>query len=107
MGQHHRGARHAPADPGHFLNSIPIGFATMALTIDRRRAEPYLLVLTMVTGLMAQRSFCTTSAVSRYVHRCGCHGELSMKAHNAMSGEHSRSIASQITSMPWNYSSRR
>ena len=38
---------------GHLLTSIGIGFATMALTIDRRRAELCLLVLTMVTGLMA------------------------------------------------------
>ena len=38
---------------GHLLTSIGIGFATMALTIDRRRAELCLMVLTMVTGLMA------------------------------------------------------
>jgi hypothetical protein len=38
---------------GHLLTSIGIGFATMALTIDRRRAELCLLFLSMVTGLMA------------------------------------------------------
>jgi hypothetical protein len=38
---------------GHFLTSVGIGVATMALTIDRRRAELCLLVLTMVTSLMA------------------------------------------------------